>query len=299
MYKIITPVITIFDSKGNIDIEGNQKVIDFLLSKGVDGILVLGSTGEFTKLSFEEKVKLFKIYYDKVQGQVELYAGTGCLTIEETISLTNEVSKIGYEKVMVIGPYYYGISQEELYRYYDTLAKSVHAKIYLYNFPERTGHSFSANTVKELVKNNKNIVGLKDSVTEPGHFNEISIALKEYEFEIFSGFDDQFVYNVSCGGIGGIGALSNIVPEIWRTLVDACIEKNYELTINMSRIINNLMPIYSLGSNVALILKELLIYRGLDISNYSLFPFNEISEVEREKGIKLLEEALEAYNEII
>ena len=88
MYKIITPVVTVFDRNEKPDYEANKKVIDFLVEGGVDGILVLGSTGEFTGLSQKEKSDFFQFYADYTNQRVELYAGTGSTNFKETVAVS-------------------------------------------------------------------------------------------------------------------------------------------------------------------------------------------------------------------
>ena len=168
-----TPVVTVFDEKEKPDYEGNKKVIDFLIEGGVDGILVLGSSGEFTGLTKQEKHDFFKFYADYTAGRTKLYAGTGSLNFEDTVALSNEVNEMGYEGAMVIGPCYYALDQEKIFVYYDMLAKSIKGNLYIYNFPVRSGHSIAPETLKKLVENNTNIKGLKDSVSEPNHTNEL------------------------------------------------------------------------------------------------------------------------------
>lgn len=196
-----TPVVTVFDEKEKPDYEGNKKVIDFLIEGGVDGILVLGSSGEFTGLTKQEKHDFFKFYAGYTVGRTKLYAGTGSLNFEDTVALSNEVNEMGYEGAMVIGPCYYALDQEKIFVYYDTLAKSIKGNLYIYNFPARSGHSIAPETLKKLVENNANIKGLKDSVSEPNHTNELMLAVEGHEFEMFSGFDDQFLYNLTSGGV--------------------------------------------------------------------------------------------------
>ena len=298
MCKIITPVVTIFSENGAIDIEGNKKVIDFLIEGGVDGILVLGSTGEFTNMTIEQRKELFRLYSDYNNGRVELYAGTGCLDAADTIELTNYADGLRYKGVMIIGPYYYGLDQDKIFKYYDRVAKSVKSNIYLYNYPDRSGHTFEPDTVKRIVNANANVVGMKDSISTPGHFNDIIMKVNNENFEMYAGFDDQFLYNLTAGGKGGIGALSNIVPEIWSSLVKAYRNKEFDRTFKLANIIHGMMPIYGLDSNSSLIIKKLMNYRGLDLNETSIFPFEEISEENMEYGKKLVDQALSQYKQI-
>ncbi|WP_077612465.1 dihydrodipicolinate synthase family protein [Clostridium sp. Marseille-P2415] len=298
MYKIITPVVTVFDKHEKPDYEANKKVIDFLIEGGVDGILVLGSTGEFTGLSKKEKSDFFRFYAEYTNGRVELYAGTGSTNFEETVELSNEIYSMGYAAPMVIGPYYYGLDQEKLFIFYDTLAKCVKGDLYIYNFPARTGHSIAPKTVKKLLEANQNIVGLKDSVAEPNHTNLICLEAGAHPFLAYSGFDDQFLYNISSGGNGCIGGLSNIVPEIWSDLVRAANEKDFDRSMKLSYLIHQLMPLYDMDSNFSLLFKKLMIQRGVDISPKAIFPFDQLEEEIYKNAGKLMDHVIDEYKKL-
>ena len=136
MAKIIAPVVTIFNEEEKPDYAGNKKVIDFLIEGGLDGILVLGSAGEFPDLNEQERLDFFRFYAEYVNGRVELLAGTGCIRYADTLALSNAVYELGYTP-MVISPYYFEMDQEKLFVYYDRLAKDVKGDLYLYNFPRK------------------------------------------------------------------------------------------------------------------------------------------------------------------
>lgn len=298
MCEIIVPVVTVFDKNEKPDFEENKKVIDFLIDGGVDGILVLGSTGEFTVLDYEDKLKFAKDYYDYTNGRVDLYFGSNCPSFEDTVKLSNEAIKIGYKGVMVIGPYYFGTDDEKMFIYYNELAKKVDGDIYIYNFPARSGYSISGETYAKLVKENNNIVGLKDSVMDPLHTNRILRSTEGKNTKVYSGFDDQFLYNLTTGGAGCIGALSNLVPDLWSDLIKATKEKNFDKVCKLSTLIHKLMPLYDLDSNFSHLFKRLMAVRGVDISSKSIFPYNQLSEEVYEKGKKILEDVIQEYEQI-
>lgn len=295
MYQIVTPVVTAFDQNEKPDYEANKKIIDHLITGGVDGILVLGSSGEFTGLTKQEKHDFFQFYIDYVAGRTKLFAGTGSLNFEDTVALSNETIEMGYEGAMVIGPCYYGLDQEKIFVYYDTLAKAVKGNVYIYNFPARSGHSINPETLKKLVDANPNIKGLKDSVSEPNHTNLLMLAVEGHEFEMFSGFDDQYLYNLTSGGSGCIGGLSNIVPEIWSDLVRATREQNFDRSMKLSTLIHELMPLYDLDSNFSLLFKKLMQHRGVQIPDRAIFPFNQMSDETYKKGEAILDKVLREY----
>lgn len=298
MCEIIVPVVTVFDKNEKPDFEENKKVIDFLVDGGVDGILVLGSTGEFTVLDYEDKLKFAKDYYDYTNGRVDLYFGSNCPSFEDTVKLSNEAIKIGYKGVMVIGPYYFGTDDEKMFIYYNELAKKVDGDIYIYNFPARSGYSISGETYAKLVKENNNIVGLKDSVMDPLHTNRLLRSTEDKKTKVYSGFDDQFLYSLSTGGAGCIGALSNLVPDLWSDLIKATKEKNFDKVCKLSTLIHKLMPLYDLDSNFSHLFKRLMAVRGVDISSKSIFPYNQLSEEVYEKGKKILEDVIQEYEQI-
>ena len=297
--KIITPVVTVFDKNEKPDYEGNKKVIDFLVKGGVDGILVLGSSGEFTGLTKQEKHDFFKFYADYTAGRVELYAGTGSLNFEDTVALSNEAVEMGYRGAMVIGPCYYALDQEKIFIYYDTLAKRMNGgKLFIYNFPARSGHSMAPATLKKLLEQNSNIAGLKDSVAEPNHTNLLLLAAEGHPFEMYSGFDDQFLYNLTSGGMGCIGGLSNIAPELWSDLVRSCREGNFERTMQLSQLTHELMPLYDVDSNFSLLFKKLMVHRGLDIATTAIFPYNQMNEETYQKAEALFDGVMEKYRKL-
>lgn len=298
MCEIIVPVVTVFDENEKPDFEENKKVIDFLVEGGVDGILVLGSTGEFTVLDYEDKLQFAKDYYDYTNGRVDLYFGSNCPSFEDTVKLSNEAIKIGYKGVMVIGPYYFGTDDEKMFIYYNELAKKVDGDIYIYNFPARSGYSISGDTYAKLVNENNNIVGLKDSVMDPLHTNRLLRSTEGKNTKVYSGFDDQFLYSLTTGGAGCIGALANLVPDLWADLIKATKEKNFDKVFELSTLIHKLMPLYDLDSNFSHLFKRLMGVRGVDISSKSIFPYNQLSEDIYEKGRKILEDVVQEYEQI-
>ena len=259
---------------------------------------MLGSSGEFTGLTKQEKHDFFKFYTGYTAGRTKLYAGTGSLNFEDTVALLNEVNEMGYEGAMVIGPCYYALDQEKIFVYYDTLAKSIKGNLYIYNFPARSGHSIAPETLKKLVENNANIKGLKDSVSEPNHTNELMLAVEGHEFEMFSGFDDQFLYNLTSGGVGCIGALSNIVPEIWSDLVKSTKEKDFDRVMKLSALTHELMPLYDMDSNFSLLFKKLMQHRGVEISDRAIFPYNQMDEEVYKKAESLMDKVIEEYQNL-
>lgn len=293
-YKIISPTVTVIDDDGKIDLEGNKKVIEYLLDNNISGFAPFGSTGEFTEFSNDEKIELIKLYVELCKGKVPVIAGTGNVNFNKTLDLSRRAFEIGVDGVLVLAPYYYGIGQDEAYSWYSKLAENLDRDIYIYNFPARTGLNILPETIEKLVKNYPNIAGIKDTVDNAENTKEIIYRIKKIkpEFKVYSGFDNQFVSNILSGGDGNISAFSNIVPEIWTSWIKAAEEKNFDKVKEIQQKIDALMPLYGIRSNFAKLFKILMTKRGLDISTKSIFPFNEITVEEVEYGYKILKSEL-------
>ena len=102
--EYLTPVVTIFDRVGNIDQKGNEMVYDFLIKGGVDGIVVMGSTGEFFAMSMEQKKRLIDIAVPYIKGKVKCMIGTGCMSVRDTVELSNYACDAGADAVMIVCP---------------------------------------------------------------------------------------------------------------------------------------------------------------------------------------------------
>lgn len=282
--KIITPTVTIFDDKGNIDIEGNKLLIKHLIDNGVDGAVPLGSSGEFTAISLDEKKKLIKLYVDESKERLDLIPGTNSLNFDECVDLSNYAISLGVKGVLILPPFYYGISQEEAFHYFDVLAQRVKGDIYIYNFPARTGFDMSADTTFSLAKKHKNIKGMKDSTANLSHTKEVILKVKDLrdDFEVYSGYDDHFVPNVIAGGNGCIAAISNFEPKLWSDWVAAINDGSFHDVKAIGNIIDRLMPLYSVEMNFSHIFKKFLIDDGLNISEYTIFPFEDLDNKDYE-----------------
>ena len=292
--EIITPMLTIFDDDGTIDYEGNKQLIKHLIDNGVDGIVPLGSTGEFTTLTLEQKKEFIGFCLSEVNGAVKVLPGTGCIDFKDTIELSNFALENGANGVLIIGQYYYGMTQEDIYHYYDYLAERINGNIYLYNFPARTSTDFEPETVLRLLRKHKNIVGMKESVSGFSHTRAIMTLIeKEFpEFKMYSGFDDQFLDNIDFGGCGSIGAISNILPELWRDWVRAKNTSNYEDITAIKRKIHSLMRLYQIECNCSGLFKHILKARGLDINTTTLFPFENVKKESIEEALALINEVM-------
>lgn len=292
--KWLTPVVTAFDRNGNIDYKANKKIYDYLIENGMDGIVIMGSTGEFFAMTKEQRKDLIKFAIQYINNRTKVYVGTGSMTIGDTIELSNYAYDIGADAVMVISPYYFSLSKESIELFYDKVAKSTKANIYIYNFPERTGYDITPEITLNLVRKHENIVGYKDTVTEMGHTRAlINTVCNEFpNFEVYSGYDEYFAHNVFSGGAGAIGGLSNIIPDICAEWVKAINEKDFEETTKIQKTIDNMMAIYNIGTPFIPIVKKAMILRGIEMEDYCKPPLIQANENQTLQISKLLQKLI-------
>ncbi|WP_439290873.1 dihydrodipicolinate synthase family protein [Lonepinella koalarum] len=210
---IVAPVLTALDDNEKFNPQAYQEYIDYLIKAGIHGIFPLGTNGEFYAFNQQEKLDIIKAAVEAVGGRVPVYAGTGCITTKETIEFSNQVKDLGVDVLSVISPYFVSVSQDDLYRHFDTVAKNVDAPILMYNIPARSGNNIEASTVKKLAQANANIIGIKDS---SGNFDN---SLKYIEnttenLAVMAGSDSLILWTLLAGGTGAISGCSNVFPEL-------------------------------------------------------------------------------------
>lgn len=275
MFKgAITPVITVFDKQGKIDAAGNTQHINRLIDEGINGLLFLGSIGEFFALTMDEKKEFIDLVVRVVDKRVPVLIGTGGTILAEVIELTNYAQQAGADAVVVISPYYFQLGNEVLYRYYAELAKKTTMPIMIYNFPDRTSVNLDPQLVLRLAKEFPHIIGIKDTVDGISHTRKlIQIVKKERpDFCVMSGYDEYMVPNLLAGGDGVIGGLTNVIPGVFRDLLAAYEKQDFAGVAAGQAKISVLMNLYDLSSPFVAAIKGGVAAQGVNIETVTQEP---------------------------
>lgn len=288
--KWITPVVTALDKDGHVDIEGNKKIYDFLIEKGMNGVLLFGSIGEFFSIPLEEKKAMIKEAIAHINHRVTVYVGTCHMEFETCVELSNYAIEQGADGVMVISPYYFSLPESAILNFYDTLADRVNGPVLLYNFPDRTGHDLTPDMIYTLVSRHKNIVGIKDTVATMGHTRAIIQKVKKEfpEFMVYSGFDEFFGHNVLSGGDGCVAGLSNLAPEAASAYAEAARNDDLAAMAECQQKIDSLMAIYDVAPQFIPTIKKAMTIRGLEMEAVCTQPLLESTEAETEEIKRIL-----------
>ena len=284
----LAPAITLFHEDGTLDLESQKRLFNNLIDKGIDGILVEGSAGEFFAMSMEQRRELAKFAIETVAHRVKLIIGTSHMEVDQIVNFSNYCLDAGADAVMILPPYYFHFGADALLHYYDHLANQIHGDIYLYNYPGGTGYSIPPETVLALAKMHSNIIGIKDTIPGMDHTRELINLVKAQvpAFEVYSGFDDNFAHNILSGGNGCISGLSNVVPEICAAWVRAFRENDMEGVARGQQVINRLLDLYAVRSPFLPAVKEAARLRGVAANSVSTFP---VTNATVEDNVKILE----------
>jgi 4-hydroxy-tetrahydrodipicolinate synthase len=208
---IIPAQVTSFNRDGTLDLEGVRKNTEYLISTGVWGILVCGSTGEAAALEPHERVQVVQTAKQTAQGRVKIIAGTGAPVTAETIRLSQQAQEAGADALLVITPFYVIPTQDGLYAHFKAVNDAVDIPIIMYNLPQHTLVDFEMETLQKLAAL-KNIVGLKESSCRTGYVAN-ALALVGKKISIIEGGDDVVYPSLCLGVAGSIVALGNLAPK--------------------------------------------------------------------------------------
>ena len=205
---IVTPM------KDNLEVNYDklEELIDFHVKGGTDCIVIAGTTGEGATLSMEEHRNVIRAAVEFTRHRIPVVAGTGSNCTKTAIQLTQEAEEDGADGALIVTPYYNKATQTGLIKHYSQIASETKLPIILYNVPGRTGCNIQPETVATLVRENENIVGLKEATGNMAQASK-TMYLCDGKLDLYSGEDGLVVPLMAIGGIGVISVIANIEPQ--------------------------------------------------------------------------------------
>ncbi|WP_055108407.1 4-hydroxy-tetrahydrodipicolinate synthase [Paenibacillus ihumii] len=217
--RLITAMVTPFDSQGLIDWDQTARLIDYLIEEQQsDSLVICGTTGESPTLSEEEKVALFEFALKQSNGRCKIIAGTGSNNTAESIQLTAKAEACGVDGVLLVAPYYNKPNQEGLYRHFQAIARSTKLPVMLYNVPSRTVIGLSAETTLRLAEL-PNVVATKECASLEQVTQIVSGAPEG--FKVYSGDDSATLPAMSVGAYGIVSVASHIIGNQMKDMIEA------------------------------------------------------------------------------
>jgi 4-hydroxy-tetrahydrodipicolinate synthase len=243
IHGLYTAIITPFDADNKLDEESLKQNIRFQISQGVDGITVLGTTGEAPTLSAHEKERVMVIAKKECEGKVHFMVGTGSYSTEQTIQNTLSAKKMGADFALIVAPYYNKPTQQGLYLHFRSIAEAVpELPILLYNNITRTCQNINVPTLLRLAEI-PNIVGVKEATDKINHVMEVIEVMRVRfpKFSIVSGDDSLIFPLMALGGHGAVSVSSNLVPGMISELVRALQQGDFDIARSFHY---KLMPLF-------------------------------------------------------
>jgi len=223
---VMPPHITPFKQNGEVDEEALRQCVNFWIENKVGGLVPCGSNGEAPYMDKEDRSKVIGIVVDQSNGKVPVIAGTGSLSSEETICLTRDAKDAGADAALIITPFYYKLSDLELFEHYRKIVESVDIPVILYNVPKFTGFNLEPRVAAKLAQL-ENVVGIKDSSGSIGQIGEI-IRLVGDRIAVLAGTGDLIYPTLMLGGRGAIVAVANAAPLHCSEIYEAFRKGEYE-----------------------------------------------------------------------
>jgi 4-hydroxy-tetrahydrodipicolinate synthase len=216
----IVALVTPMAADGTVDHRALDRLVEFHIQNGTNGIVAVGTTGESPTLSVEEHIEVVRRVAQTAAKRIPVIAGTGANSTREAIELTQLAKQAGADACLLVTPYYNKPTQEGLYQHYKTIAAQVSIPLVLYNVPSRTACDMKPETVERLAEISS-IVGLKEAGSLER--NRELFARVGGRIALLSGDDDLACECVLAGYQGVISVSANVVPRQVRAVIDAAL----------------------------------------------------------------------------
>ncbi len=287
-------MVTPLRSHDELDHEGMERLIEHILSGGVHGLFVLGTTGEGPSLSYQIRREVIDGACKQVNGRVPVLVGITDSAFEESVNLARHAADAGAQGVVLAPPYYFPASQEELLEYLKHMAPELPLPLMLYNMPVHTKIMLELDTVRRAL-DIPNVVGVKDSSLNMIYVHKLCRIVGERpDLTLLVGPEELLGESVMLGGHGGVNGGANMFPRLYVSLYEAAFEGDLERVRELHDIVVQISStIYSTGpyggSSLLMGLKTVLNLEGVCASMLAE-PFRQFDS----DGRKRIQEHLEA-----
>ncbi len=281
---IVPPMVTPLADYDSLDITGLEKLIEHIIAGGVNGLFILGTTGEAAALGYQLRRELIERTCQQVNSRIPVLVGITDTSYTESVRLAEHAAQKGAQALVIAPPYYYTASQDELLGYFEQLAKELPLPLFLYNMPGCTKMKIERETVRQAA-NIPGIIGLKDSSADMMYLQKLrQMMANRPDFPLFIGPEELLAEFILMGGNGGISAGANLFPELYVNLYNAAkagdAAATRELQKKVIQISNNIYGATQHGSSCIKGLKYALCISGI-CSDQLAKPFHQLSQSEQ------------------
>ncbi len=286
----IVAMITPFNDTDGVNENGFRENINYLIERGVSGVLAAGTTGESATITHDEQRRMIDIMVDEVNGKVKSIAGAGSNSSKEALGLVEYAENAGADAALVITPYYNKPQPHGLYAHYKMLTESTNIPIIVYNVPSRTGTDIDVDTIGRVAELD-NIIAIKEANPDLDKVSQIMKkleALGNTDFNVISGNDNLTLPMISLGAKGVISVLGNVDPARMSALVRNALEGDYDEAGRIHYELYDLMKVLFIESN-PVPAKEALNLMGRPAGNVRM-PLGSLKDENKTQLMKVLQD---------
>jgi dihydrodipicolinate synthase/N-acetylneuraminate lyase len=273
-----------------IDVPGAERLVSHILAGGVQGLFILGTTGEGPSLSYRTRRELIEVVCRRVGTKVPVLVAITDTSREGSLELAEFAAGQGASGLVLAPPYYYPMTQEELAGYVERLARDLPLPFFLYNMPSHTKVIYSPQTVRRLA-DLPNMYGLKDSSGDLDYFRQVHAAVADLsDFSLLMGPEELLIDAIRIGGHGGVCGGANLYPQLYAKLYQGALggesaerQRIQDVVLQIGR------GVYTAGGNYLCGLKCALSLAGL-CSDVMAEPFQALRGADREQVRQTLQE---------
>lgn len=277
---IIPPIVTPLTADEKLNEPVLRQLVDYFISQGVHGLFPVGTTGEFYGLSEGDIELILQIVIEQAAGRVPVYAGCNSISTKGAVKLVQLAERTGADAVSVITPMFISQTQEELFRYYKTIAQNTELPVIIYNNLPKTNVTVTPATIARLAEID-NIVAVKDSTGDMTNTAEYIRLTRGSGLSVLVGRDTLILAGLLYGATGAIASCANIAPRLVVDIYERFMQGEYTAALEAQFKLAPLRIACNMGSFPAVI-KEGLCYLGFDVGK-CISPIDEITTEEKVK----------------
>lgn len=282
-------LVTPFNNDGSVNYDKLKELIEYHINNSTDGIVLIGTTGEATTLSFEEQIEIVKVGLETVNKRVPVMVGSGSNDTAKACKLSKTFSDMGADSLLVITPYYNKTNTPGLIKHFEMIAEVSSAPIVLYNVPSRTGMNIPLEAYEVLSKNPM-IVGVKEASGNMEYSKEVSKYLND-DFVMLSGNDDIIVDMIKMGAKGVISVLANVAPKNTHLLCEYALNGEFDRAYEIQNSLLDVAGSLFYETN-PIPVKAALNHLGFGVGGYRM-PLFEMSSEPYNKMIDVINRNME------
>lgn len=292
IHGIIPPLVTPLKADETLDLEAAGSLIEHVISGGVHGLFILGTTGEGPNLSYEIRRQYIDFVTQKVNGRIPVIVSISDTAYAESLALADYAKQAGADAVAFTPPYYFIPGAPELHHFVQQMADNLSLPFFLYNMPALTKVSLPIDVV-ELGLNMKNCLGLKDSSGDMFYYKKVKRLIGDRDLTLLIGPEELLAESMLAGGNGGINGGANVFPKVYVKIYDLMQSGQFQEAATLQRevmeISCRLFTIGKHGSSIIKGIKGALEVRGL-CQRHLASPFSGFTDADLARVAKTIQD---------